>query len=79
VPPEQLLLPGRQLYSRGPSPGARVELVIWVGETKVRVDGEVAYSTLGLGIGVKFTKITDVDLQQLKQFLETLGVLARKQ
>jgi hypothetical protein len=58
--------------------GSKVKVGIWIGETKVRADGEVAYSAPGLGIGIKFTKLSDVDTQRLTQFLETLGPFAKK-
>ena len=58
--------------------GSKVKVGIWIGETKIRADCEVVYSAPGLGIGVKFTRISDADLQRLMQFLETLGPFARK-
>jgi hypothetical protein len=58
--------------------GSKVKVGIWIGETKVWADGEVAHSAPGLGIGVKFTGISDAHLQRLRQFLDTLGPFARK-
>jgi PilZ domain len=58
--------------------GSKVKVGIWIGETKIRADGEVAYSTPGLGIGIRFTKLSDIDIQRLTQFLETLGPFAKK-
>jgi len=58
--------------------GSKVKVGIWIGETKIRADCEVAYSVPGLGIGVKFTRISDADLQRLTQFLATLGPFNRK-
>jgi hypothetical protein len=60
------------------SKGSRARVGIWMGETKIWVDCEVAYSTGGSGIGMKFTKIADSDRQRITEFLETLGPFAKK-
>lgn len=58
--------------------GSRVKVGIWIGDTKVWADCEVAYSTPGLGIGMKFVGISETDRERLIQFLGTLGPFARK-
>lgn len=52
--------------------GTRVKVGIWVGENKVRVDGEVAYSAPGLGVGVRFINISKADVERIRQFLGTV-------
>jgi PilZ domain len=58
--------------------GSKVRVGIWIEETKLWADSEVAYSTPGFGVGMKFVRISDADRQRLTQFLETLGPFARK-
>ena len=58
--------------------GTKVNLGIWIGENKVWADGEVAYSTPGLGIGVKFNKVSLSDLDRIQQYLAPLAKFARK-
>jgi hypothetical protein len=60
------------------SKGSHVKVGIWMGETKIWVDCEVAYSTGGSGIGMRFIKIAENDRQRLAEFLETLGPFAKK-
>jgi len=58
--------------------GSKLNVGIWIGDSKVKADGEVVYSTQGLGFGVKFTKMTEAERQRLSQYLETLGPFSRK-
>jgi len=57
---------------------SKVSLSIWIGETKIWVDGEVAYSTPGMGIGVKFNRVSEQDLERIRAYLEPLSYLAKK-
>ena len=59
-------------------PGTKVNVAIWIGETKSWADGEVSYSTPGLGIGVKFLRISGPDLERIQHFLGTLAAFAKK-
>jgi hypothetical protein len=51
---------------------------IWIGETKCWADCEVAYSTAGLGTGVIFKRISEPDLERIRQFLGAFVPFARK-
>jgi hypothetical protein len=59
-------------------PGTKVKVGIWIGETKSWADCEVAYSTAGFGIGLKFNRISEADLERVRQFLGTLAPFAKK-
>ena len=54
-------------------PGTKVKVGIWIGETKCWANCEVAYSTPGFGTGVKFVRISEPELEQIRQYLETLA------
>jgi hypothetical protein len=60
------------------APGSKVSLAIWIGESKVWVDGEVAFSTPGMGIGVKFNRMSEQDLERIREYLAPLSYLAKK-
>ncbi len=59
-------------------PGTKVKVAIWIGETKVWVDCEVAYSTPGFGVGLKFIGVSQSDLERIRQFLSPLASFAGK-
>jgi hypothetical protein len=59
-------------------PGTKVKVGIWFGQTKVWAEAEVAHRSPGLGVGLKFTAISDKDLGEIGRFLESLSPLARK-
>jgi hypothetical protein len=58
--------------------GTKLKVGIWIGETKCWADCEVAYSTAGLGTGVMFKRISEPDLERIRQFLETFTPFAKK-
>jgi hypothetical protein len=51
-------------------PGTKLRVGIWIGENKCWADCEVAYSTSGLGTGVKFNRISEPDLEELSRPLQ---------
>jgi hypothetical protein len=59
-------------------PGTKVRVGIWIEEAKSWADGEVAYSTPGLGTGVKFNNISASDLERIKQYLEIIAPFGKK-
>jgi len=59
-------------------PGTKLKVGIWIGEAKCWADGEVAYSTAGMGTGVKFNRISASELERIRRFLGTLGPFAKK-
>jgi len=68
-----LSLGGCFLEMSNPLPiGSQVKIALWVKEFKLWASGEVVTSTPGFGVGVKFTRITEQDRNQLKQFLESM-------
>lgn len=58
--------------------GTKVKAGIWIGDTKCCADCEVAYSAAGLGTGLRFSRISDPDLERIRQFLGILEPLAMK-
>jgi PilZ domain len=58
--------------------GTKVKVGIWIEESKVWADCEVAYSTPGFGIGLKFDKVSESDLARIRQFLATRADFAKK-
>ena len=59
-------------------PGTKLRVGIWIGETKCWADCEVTYSTAGIGTGVKFKRISEPDLDRVRQFLATLVPFTKK-
>jgi len=57
--------------------GNRVKVGIWIADTKVMADCEVAYSTPGCGVGLRFLRITEPDLERIQQFLAPLKTFAK--
>jgi hypothetical protein len=50
---------------------ARLKIGLWIDGAKVWFQGEVASSTPGFGIGIKFTKLTETEVTRLKSFLQS--------
>jgi len=59
-------------------PGTKLKAGIWIGETKCCADCEVAYSTGGMGTGLRFNRVSEPDLERIRQFLGTLAPFAKK-
>ncbi len=59
-------------------PGTKLTMYIWVGDTKCFADCEVAYSTAGMGTGVIFNRVSEPDLERIRQYLGTLAGPLRK-
>lgn len=57
--------------------GTTVKAGIWIGEIKIWAECEVVYSTPGFGIGVRFTSISEADLDRLRQFLTSITPFAK--
>ncbi len=58
--------------------GTKLKMGIWIEQSKVMVDGEVAHRTPGLGIGVRFKTVSETDLDRMRMFLDQLSPLSRK-
>jgi PilZ domain len=59
-------------------PGTTLKVGIWFGESKAWAQAQVAHRTPGLGVGLRFTEISDQDLTQIRRFLENLAPFAKK-
>jgi PilZ domain len=59
-------------------PGTKLRVGIWFGQTKAWAEAQVAHRTPGLGIGLRFTEISEQDLNQIRRFLESLAPFAKK-
>jgi len=58
--------------------GKRLKVGIWFGQSKAWADARVTHTVPGLGVGIKFTEISESNLDQIRRFLETLSPIARK-
>jgi hypothetical protein len=58
-------------------PRTKLKMGIWIGETKSWADCEVAYSTPGCGTGLIFNRISEPDLERIREFLVTLASSAK--
>jgi hypothetical protein len=59
-------------------PGTKLKLALWIDQSKIAVDGEVAHRTPGLGIGIRFRSVSDQDLDSIRRYLDRLSPLSRK-
>jgi hypothetical protein len=50
--------------------GSKLKIGLWINGSKTWFRGEVASSTPGFGIGIRFTRLSDADLAMLKSFLQ---------
>jgi len=51
----------------------KVDIILWVGETKIRAKGVVVSNHPAFGNGVKFTELVDGDSKGWQQLLDSLG------
>lgn len=58
--------------------GTKLKVALWFGQTKAGAEAEVAHFTPGFGVGIRFTRISNQDLDVLGQYLNSLAPLARK-
>jgi len=58
--------------------GTKLKLGIWIEQSKVAAEGQVAHRTPGLGIGIRFNRISDQDRDRVRLFLDQLSPLFRK-
>lgn len=59
-------------------PGTKLSMGIWIEQTKIVVEGEVAHRTPGLGVGIRFQNISEPDTDRIHRFLSNLAPFARK-
>jgi hypothetical protein len=52
---------------------SKLEVVLWLGGSKLRVEGEVASASPGFGIGIRFTNISPQAQESLQQHIQSLG------
>jgi hypothetical protein len=60
------------------APGTKLKLGLWFGQNKITAEAQVMHRTPGLGVGIKFTQITEEDLDQIRRFLQTLSPFTKK-
>ncbi len=53
--------------------GSEFEIALWLGETKLRVQGQVATTAPGFGIGVRFSNLSAENQEFLRRHIETLA------
>lgn len=58
--------------------GTKLSVALWFGQNKAWAEAEVAHRTPGFGVGIRFSKISDQDLDVIRQYLNSLAPLARK-
>ncbi len=58
--------------------GTKLKLGIWIEQSKVVAEGQVAHRTPGLGIGIGFKIISELDRDRVRLFLDQLSPLSRK-
>ena len=51
---------------------APVEIVMWIGENKIRASGVIVSSHPSVGNGVKFTRMAPEDRERLKQYIDSI-------
>lgn len=51
---------------------AQVEIVMWIGENKIRATGVIVSSHPSVGNGVKFIHMAAEDKERLKQYIDSL-------
>jgi hypothetical protein len=57
--------------------GEKLKIGMWIDGTKVWLQGQVASSTPGFGVGFHFTDLTDKDVLLLKNFLNSKTIISR--
>jgi len=50
----------------------QLDVALWLGETKLRLHGEVASASPGFGVGVRFTQLSAAVLDYLRQHIATI-------
>lgn len=55
------------------SKDAKFEIALWLGQTKVRLRGEVASSAPGFGIGVRFVGVSATDQDRLRSHIDAIA------
>ena len=53
-------------------PDAKFEISLWLGESKIMLQGEVASAAPGYGIGVRFVNVTRQDQESLGKFINQI-------
>jgi hypothetical protein len=56
---------------------AKFEIALWLGETKLRLQGEAASASPGFGIGVRFTNLSPENQELLRRHVQTIYVKPR--
>ena len=54
-----------------------VEVVLWIGENKIRAQGVVVSSHPSVGNGLKFTRMTAQDQERLREYIDSIRSSSR--
>jgi c-di-GMP-binding flagellar brake protein YcgR len=54
-----------------------VEVVLWIGDNKIRAQGVVVSSHPSVGNGLKFTRMTQEDQARLREYIDSIGSSSR--
>jgi len=55
---------------------AKFEIALWLGETKLRLKGEVASASPGFGMGVRFTNLSPENRELLRRHMQSIHEIA---
>lgn len=55
--------------------GTKLKIGLWLGDTKLALEGKVVNTRPGFGVGIQFVQITPADAEQLKLFLKSITQL----
>jgi hypothetical protein len=58
--------------------GKRLKIGIWFGQAKAWAEARVTHNIPGLGVGMKFTEMSEPNLDQIRRFLDTVTPLCKK-
>ena len=51
---------------------AKIEIALWLGETKLRLKGEVVSTSPGFGMGVRFTGLSSESQELLRRHVQNI-------
>jgi PilZ domain len=54
-----------------------VEVVLWIGDNKIRAQGVIVSSHPSVGNGLKFTRMTQEDQARLREYIDSIGSSSR--
>jgi hypothetical protein len=52
---------------------AKLEIALWLGETKLRLQGEVTSASPGFGMGMRFTDLSPENRELLRRHVQSIA------